>query len=510
MAKILEKALHTGVKPEMPRIQSRGIILSNAVALIAAFLSTVYLVYSLRNGWSFADRVTTFVILSLCCILLLNKFGHINTSRSLLSIIIPAAAITIMMLPRIQNPEKFIYLRTPGIFPLLLATGIIPSLIFSRKERNLLLICQSTHLLMFAGYDVVLRWFSTQAALPTLTQYLESNLVTMLSYFLLIGCILSLKNIIDDFDQKNSELISHLGRQNVELETSNRVLSDLNKDIEAQNEEIQAQSEELRQSQDSLVAANAEIERQKIALEKSLDEKSRDLLMTNQQLVSQNNELQQFSYTVSHNLRGPVASILGLINLHRLSLSEEEKEQTVRLLETSALSLESIIYDLSRIIDIRHDKFSLYESVVLEQELLLIKQSLMTFIDKNKVTIEEKFAHAELFSVKAYINSILYNLVSNAIQYRSPDREPLIQITSTLTDGHVVLKVKDNGLGIDLTRFRGDLFKLYKRFHTSAPGGKGLGLYLVKQQVEKMNGRIEVESTLHAGTTFSIFIPVKD
>lgn len=494
----------------MPRLLSRGIILSNAVALIAAFLSAVYLAYTLRNGWSFSDSVEVTVILTLCIIIVLNKLGNVNVSRALLSIIMPVAAITIMLLPRIQHPENFVYLRTPGIFPLLLATGVIPALIFSRKERNLFFVCQSIHLLLFAGYDLLLRWFSSQATLPTITQYLASNLVSLLSYFLLIGCILSLKNIIDDFDQKNGELISHLSRQNIELETSNRILSELNKDIEAQNEEIQAQSEELRQSQDSLVIANVEIERQKIILEKSLDEKSKDLLITNQQLVSQNNELQQFSYTVSHNLRGPVASILGLINLHRLSLTEEEKEHTVRLLETSALSLESIIYDLSRIIDIRHDKFSIYESVVLEQELLLIKQSLMTFIDKNKVSIQEQFAHADLFSVKAYINSILYNLVSNAIQYRSPGREPVIQISSILLDGHLVLKVKDNGLGIDLSRFRGDMFKLYKRFHTSTPGGKGLGLYLVKQQVEKLNGRIDVESSPGEGTTFSVFLPLKD
>jgi len=315
---------------------------------------------------------------------------------------------------------------------------------------------------------------------------------------------------MDEFELKNNQLIDHLNRKNIELETSNRSLSELNKDIEAQNEEIQAQSEELRQSQDSLVLANGEIERQKMELENSLDEKSKDLLNTNQQLVSQNNELQQFSYTVSHNLRGPVASILGLINLHRLSLSEEEKAHTIRLLETSALSLESIIYDLSRIIDIRHDKFSIYEPVSFEQELLLIKQSLTTFIDKNKVKIEEDFVPIELLSVKAYVNSILYNLVSNAIQYRSPERSPVIRISSTQIDGHVILAVSDNGLGIDLSRFKGDMFKLYKRFHTSTPGGKGLGLYLIKQQAEKLNGRIEVESTPGNGSTFKVILPVRN
>jgi len=99
-------------------------------------------------------------------------------------------------------------------------------------------------------------------------------------------------------------------------------------------------------------------------------------------------------------------------------------------------------------------------------------------------------------------------LVSNAIQYRSPSRAPVIKISTQLINGHIILQVKDNGLGIDLSRFRGDMFKLYKRFHASTPGGKGLGLYLIKQQVEKLNGQIEVESTPGNGATFRVLLPV--
>ncbi len=304
-------------------------------------------------------------------------------------------------------------------------------------------------------------------------------------------------------------MIARLNEKNDELEKKNRDLHDLNKDIETQNEEIQAQSEELKQSQESLMLANHEIERQKGELERSLDEKSKDLLSTNQQLVTQNNELQQFSYTVSHNLRGPVASILGLINIHKLAITEAEKEHVMKLLESSTLSLESIILDLNRIIDIRFDKFSAYEDVSFETELLLIKQSLTSFLDKNEVRIEEDFQHKELRSIKAYINSILYNLLSNAIQYRAPDRKPIVKISTVQVNGHVILQISDNGQGIDLTRFQGDLFKLYKRFHASTPGGKGLGLYLIKQQVEKLNGRIEVESKPNEGATFRVWLPVK-
>src|SRR4051812_4222146 len=98
--------------------------------------------------------------------------------------------------------------------------------------------------------------------------------------------------------------------------------------------------------------------------------------MTNQQLVSHNIELQNFSYTISHNLRGPVASMLGLINLHNLAESPQEGKQILRLLEQSTQSLETVIRDLNKIIDIRNDKFSIYEKVSLTYELDLIKNTL--------------------------------------------------------------------------------------------------------------------------------------
>jgi signal transduction histidine kinase len=150
----------------------------------------------------------------------------------------------------------------------------------------------------------------------------------------------------------------------------------------------------------------------------------------------------------------------------------------------------------------------MFEAVSLEQELRLIRESLNAFILQNQVDLQVDIRCTEIVSIKAYINSILYNLLSNAIQYRSPDRQPLIKVTFSATDQDTILEVKDNGLGLDLARYEGDIFKLYKRFHTHTQG-KGLGLYLVKQQVEKLNGRIEVESTPQVGSTFRVFLPTR-
>ncbi len=300
-----------------------------------------------------------------------------------------------------------------------------------------MLLSHSLNFLTFASLDILLRVFSKLHAAPTLHQYFAGNIIVFVAYWLLTGSVFSLKNLMDEYEVKNDLLIRRLNEKNLELENSNRELYELNKNIETQNEEIQAQSEELIQSQESLILAHNEIERQKLELEqhnaflaKSLDEKNRDLLYSNQQLISQNNELQQFSYTVSHNLRGPVASMLGLVKVHALAKSEAEEKQILSLIDKSAQSLETIIRDLNKIIDIRNDKFSAFELVSLEQELLLIRQSLNAFIEKNDVQIEQSFTLREIISIKAYVNSILYNLVSNSIQYRSPDRPALIRVSS--------------------------------------------------------------------------------
>lgn len=492
----------------MTKHQARVIVLTNSVALIAAALTTVMLLYTLRNGWTFVDTIIFTTGIVLYGVLLLNRFGLINTSRFLLTIAIPVCCYAIAILPRIQQPDRFTYSQTPGLFAILLATSVIPILIFSKREKNLMLLCVLISFLFFLSADILLRVYSKDGTLPTLAEYFRANIVLNISYILLSACVLTLKRIVDHFEWKNEQLIANLHDKNIELEKSNHELFKLNQEFEIQNKEVQAQSEELLQGQESLMMAHNEIERQKLELEKSLDEKSRDLMFSNQQLVTQNNELQQFSYTVSHNLRGPVASMLGLIHVYRFSDGESEKEKVVGMIEHSAKSLETIIRDLNKIVDIRNDKFAIYENVLLENEMELIKESLGDFISKNDVELHVDFQCEEIHSIKAYVNSILYNLISNAIQYRATNRRPVVKVSSETINGNVHLTVADNGLGIDLTKHGHEVFKLYKRFHLHTQG-KGLGLYIVRQQIEKLNGKIEIESKPDQGATFKVTLPVR-
>jgi signal transduction histidine kinase len=136
-----------------------------------------------------------------------------------------------------------------------------------------------------------------------------------------------------------------------------------------------------------------------------------------------------------------------------------------------------------------------------------VKNTLIEKIRDFEATITYDFRTAPTcHAIPAYIESIFYNLLSNALKYRSPERKPIILFTSSQTDDKLYIRVEDNGIGMDADRHRGKLFTLYQRFHDHVEG-KGMGLYLVKTQVEALNGTIDVESTVGKGTVFTIIIP---
>jgi signal transduction histidine kinase len=147
------------------------------------------------------------------------------------------------------------------------------------------------------------------------------------------------------------------------------------------------------------------------------------------------------------------------------------------------------------------------EKVNIEHILRHNQSDLTDEIAKASAQIVQKVEVTEFISVKGYIQSILYNLLSNAIKYRDPERKCVISISAYERNGNVIFEVADNGLGIDLPPERlNEIFHLYKRLHTHVQG-KGLGLYLVKSQVEGLHGTIDVRTARGKGTTFIVSIP---
>lgn len=223
------------------------------------------------------------------------------------------------------------------------------------------------------------------------------------------------------------------------------------------------------------------------------------------ELTQNNKDLQQFSYITSHNLRAPLSNLTGLLNLMEdIPIDDSELKEILDGFNKSTHLLNETIEDLVKVIvikdnpSIQKENLSLidvFENVFSQLDFLIGLHKPIIIIDFDKVPI--------LNTNKAYLESILLNLLTNAIKYKSETKKSKISISADKIDDTVFLVFKDNGIGIDLVRNKDKVFGLYQRFH-DFPDSKGLGLYLVKSQVEAMGGTISIESEVNKGTTFTL------
>lgn len=224
-----------------------------------------------------------------------------------------------------------------------------------------------------------------------------------------------------------------------------------------------------------------------------------------EELTQNNSDLRQFSYITSHNLRAPLSNLLGIIKL--LDTSEVTDPMTSLLLknfEECTLQLNDTVNDLINVLIIKNNVNAKKEHLDIRKILDRVLSSMQSTIDSNEMTVKVDLDKA--YSVdfnRTYLESILLNLLTNAMKYRSPKRKPEVNISTKKYADGVKLYFSDNGLGIDMNRYRDRIFGLYQRFHDHADS-KGLGLYIVNSQIRVMGGEIEVESEVDKGTTFII------
>ncbi|HEY9044730.1 MAG TPA: ATP-binding protein [Ohtaekwangia sp.] len=285
-----------------------------------------------------------------------------------------------------------------------------------------------------------------------------------------------------------------------ELQQMNAELKHLYREVSEQNEEIQAQANKLAESNKDISDLNRGLER--IVAEKTLE-----LRTTNEELVKHNNELLQFSYTVSHNLRGPAVRLIGLSELAQAEKDIEQVQRWVELISKTASDLDLIIKDLNKVLDLRNEPDQYLEVAEFEKEWKQCISLLQDSLTGEEEIIVDFHALPKIITVKAMLQSTLYNLLSNAIKFRSPDRKLNVTATSHAIDGKAIIEISDNGLGFDTQLHKEKIFKLYKRFHTHVEG-RGIGLYLIKAQIEVLRGTIDVESVPGHGSRFRIVLPL--
>jgi len=294
---------------------------------------------------------------------------------------------------------------------------------------------------------------------------------------------------------------------NNEMAASNEELIAMNDSLHERTREVENQNEKLVEAQQIIHEQNAKLLSYSKNLEAEINKRVKEIRDTNNELVRHNNQLEQFAFTVSHNLRAPIARLLGLTELLKV-INDADKEEVLEKIDRSSKDLDVIIHDLTRILDIKSGIQRSLEPVDLKEQINKILMRLENVIQGSGASIEVNLTEVSTIrSVSTYIDSVLYNLVNNAIKYTTPNSKNTIYISTAIRNDAVEISVKDSGIGIALDKYGDQLFGLYKRFNTHTEG-KGLGLYLVKTQIESLNGRIEVESSLGKGTTFKVLLPL--
>jgi signal transduction histidine kinase/DNA-binding NarL/FixJ family response regulator len=222
------------------------------------------------------------------------------------------------------------------------------------------------------------------------------------------------------------------------------------------------------------------------------------------EMSRRNAELEQFGYIVSHNLRAPVANILGASSaMDDEDLDLEDRAAFCKAVQQSAMSLDQVIRDLNQILAIKSSSQSkeLVSFSHLADDIILAFKD--TLVDTAYNITYDFSAIGELLTIKAYLYSVFHNLISNSVKYRRKGIIGHLSIKSHLNNGEIIIIFSDNGIGIDLKKNKENIFGLYKRFNFDFPG-KGMGLFMVKSQMELLNGNITVDSIENTGTNFRL------
>lgn len=247
-----------------------------------------------------------------------------------------------------------------------------------------------------------------------------------------------------------------------------------------------------------------------IAIENNITQRKLDEIARSEALElsrEQNKRMESFTHILSHNFRSYGTNILGLA--HELDHLEQTDlgRELIQHLQNSAEQLLSALDNLSQVLKVQQVKELPRQWIALRDVLQNIMQVLAANMKESGAYFKPHFSESlSIYFYPPYLYSIFQNMLTNAIRYRHPDRSPRVDIYAEIQDNFLYLTFQDNGLGIDLEKHGKELFGMYKTFHNH-PESNGLGLHLVKTQVEAQNGTIKVESTPGEGTAFTLIIP---
>ena len=267
----------------------------------------------------------------------------------------------------------------------------------------------------------------------------------------------------------------------------------------------------LARSNKRRASAMKELEKLNRNLENQVSERTAHLRYANENIRLQsesienrNTELTELHYMVAHDLRGPIGNLKMLVNFVKEASNESERKQFTDSMHPVLESLSATANQLLEKVDSSKLVQNDMQDVTFSSALALAKKGLQVDIESAQARISANFDQAKsVVYSKKYLISIFYNFLSNALKYRNLKRELQIIISTINDQKGILLRFEDNGLGIDMEKNGHRLFQLREVFH-DRPDSKGVGLYMIKTQIERAGGKIWAESTLGVGTTFYV------
>ena len=224
-------------------------------------------------------------------------------------------------------------------------------------------------------------------------------------------------------------------------------------------------------------------------------------------LTKSNLELEKFAYITSHDLRAPIVNLKSLINLYDTNQPDNpDNTKIIHNLNKDIFRLDNTLTDLINILKLKKAEDLKIEKLYFDDVLKLVLESIRELIKEKNPVIDIDFSEQpSIYYDHNYLHSILVNLISNGIKFNRSNVQSKIKISTSLENDFVVLRIEDNGRGIDMNKLHDKLFGLYQRFHKGVTG-RGLGLFLVKSQIESLDGEIKVESEVDRGTIFFCYL----
>ncbi len=243
-------------------------------------------------------------------------------------------------------------------------------------------------------------------------------------------------------------------------------------------------------------------------LEKIVAQRTLELAQKNNDLIKLNKEMDNFVYSTSHDLKSPINNISGLVNILKMEIPQGNAsvDELLHRIESSSSRAIDAIHNLTGILKVHTEPYDDLENIHIQTLVEEIMEENSILVKESNVIIRYELNESNIFFSKTALKSILYNLITNAIKYKSPDRQPEIAIRSfPLANKMIELHVADNGLGIDLDAYGDKIFCLFKRFHDNIEGS-GVGLYSVKKIIENKGGSIAIDSKVNVGSTFKMVL----